>query len=402
MNTVGYILRKFPVLSETFVLEEILALEAEGVPIHIFSLARPSDPRFHENLARLKAPITYVPEITSISTLLRANKRAAKRYKRRYFQTLRYTLVRRDATLLWRFLQAGYIAMEARRRGVTHFHAHFATRATSVAFMASQISRIPYSFTAHAYDIFRSNVNLYALKRKIQKVRFVVTISDFNKSYLEGIAPDSADKIVRIYNGIDLGRFVPAGPPPAAPFTILSVARLVEKKGLPVLIEACARLQERGVDFRCWIIGKGQLRPQLQALIEQHCLQNRVRLLGAQTQGEVLEHYRSAHLFALPCIVGSNGDRDGLPVSIVEALACGLPVVSSPVTAIPEIVHHGQNGLLVPEGNADALATTLESVICDPLLYPRLQANARCSIMSMFDNTKTTAQLARLFKEVQS
>ena len=402
METVGYVLRKFPILSETFVLEEILALESAGVPVHIFSLARPSDPRFHESLARLKAPITYVPEISDIRTLLRANRRAAKRHKRRYVRTLRYTLAKHDLTLFWRFLQAGYVATEARRRGVSHFHAHFATRATSVAFMVSQMTRIPYSFTAHAYDIFKAGVNLRALARKIHKARFVVTISEFNKSYLQHIPPASADKVVRIYNGIDLERFTPAEAPPETFFTIVAVARLVEKKGLPVLIEACARLQERGVDFRCCIIGKGRLRPQLQSLIEQHGLQERVQLLGALKQGEVLERYRSAHLFALPCVVSSDGDRDGLPVSIVEALACGLPVISSPVTAIPEVVHHEQNGLLVPEGNADALADALESVIRNRLLYERLRANARRSVTSTFDTTQTAAQLARLLKGTQS
>ncbi len=396
---IGYVLRKFPVLSETFILNEILALEARGIPVHIFSLERPNDPRFHEDLSKLKASVSYIPDISDLGTLLRHHMRAAKHDRQRYFGALTYALTRAKPKLLWRFLQSGYVANEARRLRLHHLHAHFANRPTSVAFFASMITGIPYSFTAHAMDIYKVHVNPKVLAKKIEKARFVVTVSDFNKTYLERLASDGVGKIVRIYNGIDLTRFVPNGVPPRSPFTLLCVARLVEKKGIPVLIEACGHLRDRGVVFECWIVGKGRLRSQLEALIERWKIHDHVHLLGPHTHREVLERYRSAHLYVLPCIVGSDGNRDGLPVSIVEALACGLPVVTTPMTGIPEVVHHQHNGLLLPDGDPQALADAIESVIHDTHLYERVQANARASVASTFDLRQTAEALRRLFEE---
>jgi glycosyltransferase involved in cell wall biosynthesis len=175
------------------------------------------------------------------------------------------------------------------------------------------------------------------------------------------------------------------------------VCRLVEKKGLEILIEACRRLRDRHVNFQTWIVGAGWLQAKLEAQIRACGLDPDVRLLGPHAQREVLARYQSSHLFVLPCVVGSDGNREGLPVSIVEALACGLPVVTTPVTGIPEVVRHGHNGLLVPEQDAAALADAIEAVIRDPALYERLRANTRASVESTFDFKQTTAELARLF-----
>lgn len=390
---VGYVLRKFPVLSETFILGEILALEAEGVPVHIFALERPNDPRFHEDLPKLKASITYVPDVLDVRALLRHNLRVARSRSSSYSRAFRYALATARPTLLWRLLQAGYIASEARRLGLHHLHAHFANRPTTVALLASRIVGIPYSFTAHAVDIFKRTVDARALARKMESARFVVAISEFNKTYLERLGRGSNGRIVQIYNGIDLDRFSPNGGPPAEPFTILSVARLVEKKGLDVLIEACSRLRARGLSFQCWIVGKGRLRPALSALITRLNLEDVVDLLGPHTQLEVLERYHAAHLYVLPCVVGPDGNRDGLPVSLIEALSCGLPVVTTPMTGIPEAVRHLHNGLLVPDGDADALADALEALVRDRQLYDQLRANARPSIAATFDRRQTARQL---------
>jgi colanic acid/amylovoran biosynthesis glycosyltransferase len=322
---IAYVLRKFPVLSETFVLQEILALEARGVPIHVFSLDRPRDPRFHEDLARLKAPVSYVPDVSDPRALLRQRRRAARRHGRRYARALLYVLTRGKPKLLWRFLQACYVANEARKLGLRHLHSHFAAHPTTVALLASMIGDIPYSFTAHAYDIYLTDLDRKVLAEKIRRARFVVTVSDYNKRHLAHLSGRADDKIARVYNGIDLDRFTPNGLAPRSPFTILCVARLVEKKGHAVLVEACRELRDRGVAFRCWIVGRGGLHSKLTALIDRWGLGDHVQLLGPHTQLEVLERYRSAHLYALPCVVGSDGNREGLPVSLVEALACGLP-----------------------------------------------------------------------------
>jgi glycosyltransferase involved in cell wall biosynthesis len=173
----------------------------------------------------------------------------------------------------------------------------------------------------------------------------------------------------------------------------------VEKKGLPLLIEASALLRDRGVDLRVWIVGKGRARPQLEALIRGLKLKGVVELVGPQNQGEVRERYRAAHLYVLPCVVGADGNRDGLPVSIVEALACGLPVISTPVTGIPEAVRHRENGLLVPPGDPRALAAAIEELHRDPLLYARLRENARPSVAASFDLRETARELHRLLIE---
>jgi glycosyltransferase involved in cell wall biosynthesis len=240
--------------------------------------------------------------------------------------------------------------------------------------------------------------SLRALSRRIARARFVITISDFNQAYLRSIAPQSASKIRRLYNGIDLERFVPNGTATSGPFILLAVCRLVEKKGLGVLIEACRQLRDRQVAFQGWIVGAGRLQGQLAAQITAHRLDPYVQLLGPHTHREVLARYHAAHLFVLPCVVASDGDRDGLPAAIVEALACGLPVVTTPVTGIPEVVRHGHNGLLVQQGDGGALANAIEAVILDPALYERMRVNARTSVESIFDRRQTTAELARWFR----
>jgi glycosyltransferase involved in cell wall biosynthesis len=390
------------VLSETFILHEILALEARGVPIHIFSLSRPTDALVHEDVARLKAPVSYLPEIASLEKLLSRHQQAAQHDRQQYLRALTAALQRPDREGFWCFLHSGYVADKARRFGLRHLHAHFATRATEVASLASQMAGIPYSFTAHAYDIYKSDVNFHSLTERIAEAKFVVAISEFTKTYLERLSNGTRGKIVRLYNGIDLTRFIPNGTPPQIPFTILCVARLVEKKGLPLLIEASKYLRDRGVVFRCWIVGTGPLGPRLAALIEQWQLREYVFLLGPCTQREVLARYHAAHLYVLPCLVNSDGNRDGLPVALVEALACGLPVITTPVAGIPEVVRHHYNGLLVPEGNATALANAIEAVINDHHLYSQLQANARASVVPTFDLGQTAQVLHKLFVADQS
>mgnify|MGYP001555371787 FL=1 len=391
---IGYIVRRFPKISETFILNEILAMEARGHRIEIFSLLTSRDSRFHGDLGKLKASVHYVPEIFDFDTLLRYNKRAARRNRGRYFRALGRVLRTGNPALYWRLLQSGYIADRAQGLKLNHIHAHFANRSTSVASLTSEILGIPYSFTAHAVDIYKQDVKPAILSRKIEAARCVVTVSEANKAFLEAHANGSSEKIVRIYNGIDVHRFKPAAAPPAEPFTILAVARLVEKKGLDDLIEACHYLRERGLSIQCWIIGKGKMRRPLQALIKKQKLGDTVKLLGAHSQDEVLERYRKSHLFVLPCIVGSDGNRDGLPVSIVEALSCGLPVVTTAVTGIPEVVQHQHNGLIVPEHDPKSLADSIQTLIADEGLYKQLKQNARLSVVDRFDKDKTIDELS--------
>jgi glycosyltransferase involved in cell wall biosynthesis len=394
---VAYVVPKFPTLSETSVLSEMLALEARGLPLHVFSLARPNDPRFHEDLPKLKARVTYVPGPSELRTLLRHNHRAWRRYGKSYAHALGYALASGRPTLLWRVMQAAYIANVAERLGIRHVHARFADRAATIAFFLGRITGLPYSFTAQAGDIYRRSVRHAALARKAREARFVATGSDVGREYLEEVTA-APEKIVRVYNGIDLTRFQPNGNRTAKPFTLLCVARLIEKKGLPVLIEACRELRRRGVPFRCEIVGSGVLRPRLEQEIRWSGLGDHVRLLGPLTQDEVRDRYHTASLFVLPSVVAADGNREGLPAAIVEALACGLPVVSTAVSGIPEVVRHGHNGLLVPPSDARALADAIQSLVADPKLRRRLRGNARASVVELFDIRRTSEELRSLLE----
>ena len=393
---VGYVLSKFPQLSTTFILNELLELEAQGVELQVFSLLPPTDRLRHPAVGRLKATVRSGPVAGQLPALLRRHwelRRTAPQAYRRGFALG----AQGGPVAFWRFLQSGWVAWEARRLGVTHLHAHFAHHPSTVAWLASQLSGIPFSFTAHAMDLFRADVDRPRLIQRIQAARFVATVSAYNVGVLRELAPAASSRIVEIPNGIDLDYFTPAEPPPASPFRIVSVARLVEKKGIAVLLDACDRLRHRHPDFQCEIVGAGPLRRRLQDQIDRAALNDRVRLLGPATQDRILEYYRGAHAFVLPCIVARNGDRDGLPVALVEALACGLPVISTPVTGIPEVVRDGHNGRLVPSGDAEALAAALAE-LGDPALRGRLAVNARASV-ERFDRRRTVARLRTLLLE---
>lgn len=396
---IAYVVKKFPVLSETFILNELLALEELGLRLHVFSLQRANDPRFHDDLPRLKALVSYVPEPTEWRKLTGHNRRLARASLQGYRHALSYTASRHRPSLWWRFLQAGYVASECRRLGVSHIHAQFANRPTTIAQLASRMIGIPFSFTAHATDIFKSGVSREALAHKTQAARFVVTVSDFNKAFLEEACrgvKGTANKVTRIYNGIDLERFAPNGFPPREPFRIVCVARLVEKKGHRLLVEAARILHGKGHAIEVRLVGKGPLRSALREQIHSARLDDVVFLEGPKTQLEVLEYYHRAHLVVLPSVVSVDGNREGLPVSIVEALACGVPVVATALTGIPEVVEHERNGLIVPPGDAAHLAHAIERVLEDRMLYDVLRAQARGSVLDRFDRARTSRELYSL------
>ena len=394
---VGYVVRRFPALSETFVLNEILEVEAQGTKVEVFSLLQPRDSRYHPGVAMLAGPIRYLPALADLGSLLRYNRRAHARFGRRYRALLLQCLTRMRPALVWRFLEAAYVAERAAASGVGHFHAHFASRTATVARLASRLTGTPYSFTAHAFDIYKKSIDRRVLAEKVRDAAFVVTVSDVARRFLGGLAPEAAGRIERVYNGIDLDRFAPRRRAPGQPFTILSVARLQEKKGLGDLIEACARLRRRGFDFRCRIVGQGRLRPALKARIAELGLERHVKLLGVLNQDRIVQQYAEADLFVLPCVVGEDGNQDGLPVSIVEALASGVPVVATAVAGIPEAVVDGANGRIVPQRDPATLAEVIAGLIQDRQTLACLAAGARPHVVARFDKRRTAARLRELF-----
>jgi glycosyltransferase involved in cell wall biosynthesis len=300
--------------------------------------------------------------------------------------------------VLWRFLQAGYLADLVGRHAVAHLHAHFATGPALVAMLAHDLVGIPYSFTAHARDIY-VDTPPELLRAEMESARTVVTVSEYNRQYLVSRSPHLNGKVRRIECGLDLDEFRCRWPRAAdpGPPVILTVARLVEKKGLVDLILAADLLRRQGHSFRVQIIGDGPLRSTLVARVAERGLEDWITLLGAQPQEVVRAAYERAAIFVLPCVMARDGDRDGLPVALLEAMASGVPVVSTSVVGIPELIDAERDGLIVPPNDAHALAHTLARLLVDPKLRDRLAEAARGKIEERFSIDGSVDRLLTVF-----
>ena len=400
---IAYILKMFPRFSETFILNEILELERTGVDIHIFSLKQPNDPRRHADVDRVKAPVTYLPPIDrrNILAFVRPHLDVARSHPRGWLTAaggaIRRSVKSRSWASVKRFLQAGYVGAALQREGITHVHAHFASSATSVSRDLHQLMGISYSFTAHAKDIFIETVSWGSLVRKLRMARFVVTVSDFNVDHLRALEPRV--NVHRIYNGLDLDQFQPELPRPQDPPLILAVGRLVEKKGFDDLIRACAILRDRGTPFRCEIIGSGNQERALRDLIASLDLEELIHLPGPMPREELIDRYPQASVFAAPCVVGEDGNRDGLPTVLIEAMALGVPAISTPVTGIPELVRDGETGRIVPERDPAALADAIDQTLACPERAREMAAYGRALVEEEFDLRRNVAQLRSHFQE---
>lgn len=401
-----YVLKRYPRLTETFILNEIRAMERLGERLHIFSLLPPEPPPHHPMVAEVRAPV-YAPPTrfpAQVRRVLVAHARAFAAAPLRYLATLglalRRTLTSRHPISLWRqFARAGVLASLCRRAGARHIHAHFANAPTSVAHFAHRMSGIPFSFTAHAKDIYLSRPAI--LRRHLHAAEFVATCTAYNADYLRQIAPGLDPRRVHlVYHGIDLENFAPAEAPAvrtgAHRAQILSVGRLVPKKGHEDLLAACARLRADGVDFECEIVGDGPLRTALAAEVQRLGLRERVRFSGSMTHRDLLGRYRQADLFVLAPRIAEDGDRDGIPNVIAEAMAVGVPVVASDVSGIPELVRHGQTGLLAPSRDPVALAAAMRRLLTDETLAAHLARTARSVLAREFDLWQTTRGLHAL------
>lgn len=395
-SKIGYVLKMYPRFSETFIVNEILELERRGMDIHIFSLKRPKIGRFHTRVTQVRAEATYLT-LRGSAPVLRVHRRLLLKFRGRYLRALLSALSRRKRSALTRFLQAGLLVDQLHQTGVAHLHAHFASTATRVAMFAHLISGIPYSFTAHAKDIFLNNLDSRLLKQKISLADFVVTVSHFNKSYLTGLCGEVVKQKVRVvYNGIDLTVFRPNHRAEREESHILGVGRLVEKKGFTYLVEACRILREWGVDFRCEIVGYGPERPLLKSLIERYGLGDAVSLKKAERHSELVQRLRKATVFALPCVVAEDGNKDALPTVLLESMAVGLPVISTDLTGIPEIIDDGKTGLVVPQNDALALADALKKLLSDAQLRARLAVEARKKVERQFEVSRNAGVVYEL------
>jgi glycosyltransferase involved in cell wall biosynthesis len=428
MIRLAYIMGTFPALTETFVAGEIEALGAAGVEIALFSLRRPSGRHDHAQAegAGLAGRTCYGSSLRG-QDLWAANVRALCRAPARYLHTVgavvAHTILNPVHCLksLALFPVAVAFAERMREERITHVHAHWANYPATAAYIVSRLLSVPYSFTAHAHD---ATLIRAMIRAKIRRATFVMTCTGWTRDWLCRLVPEARAKIFLNYHGVVPDRFGPARTTRSvnpAIFTIVSCGSLYPRKGFPYLLEACRLLRDRGWLLDCLIVGEGPMRGELQRFIDRHRLGERVRLVGAVAPREVVHYYRQADLFVLACMTDYLGWRelftdrllllevgpaipfrpltDGIPNVLVEAMAAEVPVVSTHVAGIPELIQDDRTGRLVPERNADALAAAIEELLGDPEKRRALARAGRAAVLDRFDRLRNIHQLVRIFGE---
>lgn len=401
--SVGYIVSRFPKISETFILREILALEDKGLDIELFPLVLVREERHHPESARLKDAAHWKGLLAAGLWAAQAywllRKPAA--YLRLWAEVLAGNLL--SPKFLLRSLvvlpRAAWMARQAEALGCRHLHAHFATHAALAAYIVSRLADIPYSFTAHAHDIY---VERPMLERKIRASRFVVTISEFNRRYLRDLFGDEASDRTRVIRcGVDTERYLSPRPRErnGGAHRMACIASLEEYKGHAYLIRACALLARQGIPFQCDLVGGGELEGRLKAVVAAEGLADRIRFHGRLPQAEVRDILLASDILVLPSIITRTGKMEGLPVVLMEALALEVPVVSTDISGIPELIRDGETGLLVPEKDPAALATGIRRQFEDPARAGAMARAGRELVLREFDLRKNVADLAGLFRE---
>lgn len=392
---VAFVLKGYPRLSETFVAQEILALEQRGLAIDIWSLRHPTDATRHPVHQDIAAPVSYLPEyLRDEPDRVRKAWRTCSAWPSWQTATALFERdYRRDPTVnrVRRFGQGVVLAAEL-PPSVTHLHAHFLHTPASTTRYAALLKGLPWSVSAHAKDIWTSPA--WEKREKLSDCAFAVTCTAANADHLAELAPDG--RVSLVYHGLDLARF------PAAPATrpenpvpvILSVGRAVTKKGYPVLLQALAEIE---APWRFVHIGGGEQLAELKQQARALGIADRIDWRGPQPQQTVLEACRQADLFVLASRIADDGDRDGLPNVLMEAQSQGLPVVATAVSAIPELVLDGETGLLVPPDDPPALATALSRMLRDPAARKTMGQAGEARVRSAFDLDRCIDRLAVKF-----
>ncbi len=393
---VGYVLKVFPRVSETFVINEVRALEVHGERPVVFSLHHnPAGNVSHGILQELQAPVVYIEDELPAEELVgKTRKRLAKQ--------LHVAPEMRDRILPRKYVRLALaLAQQVQQKDIGHLHAHFASRAAHVAALAAALTGCTYSVTAHAKDIYHEDVDQDVLRWKIQRAAFVVTVTDYNLRHLRelvGSGSKDASKVVRLYNGVDLGRFRVTNIPRRQPPLVVAVGRLVEKKGFHILIDACRLLADRGVPLHCELIGDGAEGEALRAQVARLGLADTVSFRGVMTTEEVGERLRDAAVVVLPCIVARDGNVDALPTVLLEAMASGRPVISTALSGIPEIIVDGETGRLVEPGAVEPLAGAIADVLSDLDRAESMGRAGRRRVERLFDLHENAGRIRDMFR----
>jgi len=399
---IAYITQSFPGLTTTFIYREVLALRNVGFNIVTSAIWKPNMNRLSAESKDLVDSSFYVFPI-SWPRFFAAHLYFFFTHPVRYISTLLFVLTRRGESIknrrrtFFHFFEAIYLALDAKREGIRHIHAHFTINAATIALIIARMLDISFSFTAHN-NIFTDRL---ILKEKLKAAKFIIAISKYSRDFLLRLLPEEKlkDKFYIVHCGVSPDDFLP--PTPKATNQrplIFSLAQLVERKGLPVLLEACKILSERGNHFQCLIAGDGPQRSLLERLIVEYQIYDKVQLVGVVFQEQLVDYLSRADIFALPCLTASNGDRDGIPVVLMEAMAMEIPTISTCVSGIPELIEDGQSGLLVKEKDAVDLADAMQRLLEDNELRRRLGKNGRQKVIQEFNIYENVAQLAALFE----
>ena len=381
-----YIIGTYPGLTTTFIDREIRALRQKGVTVRVISIRRPHTilSKDQEALQRITSYLLPV----SWGKFLAAHLRFAFQKPEVYFGVLIKLLASPHPSLAARLMTVLHFAEGVYAAGLIskgpvceHIHAHFVDRASTVALVAGKLLELPYSVTAHANDIY---INPVLLPLKLKQASFVATCTDYNRQYLAELVPLNGS-LHCLHHGLDLASYEPITVSRTGQLMITSVGQLKEKKGFCYLLEACRILKSEGYEFKCQIIGEGSLREALEAQIRDLSLEEVVSLRGALPHEDVIREYQHSTLFVLPAVTAADGDRDGIPNVILEAMAMRLPVVSTNHSGIPEAIEDGWSGLLVPPADPDALVEAIARLLKDPQFRRRLGRNARDTVAERFD-----------------
>jgi len=403
---IAYTLSRFPKLTETFILHEIITLLDLGYRIQVWPLLKERTWVRHAEVERVMPYVVWLPFLSP--GVLWSNLDLLATRPKCYLGT--FAAMIRGTWGSWNYLIGGlgiwpksvHLARCLERGGVRHLHAHFANHPALAAWIVHRLTGIGYSFTAHGSDL---HIDQTMLAEKIDEARFVVTISQYNQAFIaQRVGRARAKKVHIVHCGVDTDLFRPLeGPrqtPTEGPLRFLCIAALRDVKGHRHLIDACALLTTRGIAFRCELVGEGPLRGAIERQIASLGLTDKVLLLGPLPRERILHKLREeTDLVALTSILAPRGNREGIPVTLMEAMACALPVVSSRLSGIPELVEDGINGLLAAPGDAKAIADALERLARDPALRATLGVAARRRIVTDFDIQRNAAELARLFQD---
>jgi colanic acid/amylovoran biosynthesis glycosyltransferase len=386
----GYLFERFPAFTQTFCARELAELYRQGTAPPVYSVRRPTEAR-PTNIPLENIPVYYLPDTNSLGFKIRTK------------------LVSSDLKDLWsgsgdfrdkgRFREAAYLGPRLKKDRIAHLHVHFAGLACRTAWWIKRLFGITYSFTGHANDIFCPKPDQrVGLNDLVAEASFIVVVSDFGADFLRRGFPESAQKIYRVYNGLDLSVFR-SPRSEASPVRLVSIGRLIEKKGFKFLVEACRLLRSSGFPFFCQIVGEGPEHERLQNLIQSYQLSEMVQLLGPLPQTDVVEILAQSSIFVFPAIRDSFGDTDNLPTVLIEAMASGLPIVATGIAGIPEIVQNNENGILVPEKEPAHMANAIRTLAANEVLLKKFGKASRRIAEEKFALSNTVGQLKRLFSQ---